>query len=217
MDSGFEVTNPRRALLVGATATGSLLVGVIAVVALLVVPLLSRVDMTLETLNSSLPILEQVGPDVGTLRSDVDEITPDVDSLEETVLDVSSGLGMVNDSVDQLQPPLGTVDESIRSVDDSVQLVADRVVTLDESVRRMEGRLGTLDVLPEVLAEMRRTTEGIGRITGHTAALNDELGRVVDALDRTTALLADTEQHVENLDRKTGPVLLPDGDGRSVD
>ena len=213
MDAGFEVTDPRRALLVGGALGGSLLVGAAAVVALLVVPLLGRVDRTLETLNASLPILEQVGPDVQTLRGDVGEIAPDVDTLEGTVQDVEQGLGTIDDSIGGLRPPLATVDDSVRGVDDSVQGVARRVGALDDSLRRMEASLGALDTLPSVLEELRTTTDGIATIADRTDVLVGQLGRVAMSLERMTALLEETEQHVENLDRKTGPVLVPGGGG----
>ena len=209
MDAGFEVTSPRRAMLVGASVVGSLLVGVVAVVGLLVVPLLDRVDTTLETLNSSLPILEQVGPDVDAIRNDVGEIAPDVGSLEGMVREVEAGLGTVDQSVNQLRPPLDTVD-------DSVQGVASQLETLDESVRRLEVSLGPLGVLPDVLEELRHTSDTIATVADHTDALSRQLGRVASSLDQVTVLLEETEQHVENLDRKTGPVLVPDS-GRTAD
>lgn len=218
MDTGLQVTDARRLVLVGATVIGSLLVGGIALVAVLVVPVLSRLGTTIETLNTSLPILEQVGPDVDSLEGNVGEIAPDVDSLDDTVRDVRAGLGTVTDSIDGLHPPLGTIDDSVRGVDDSVrgvdaslQDVADRLDTLDASLQQMQGSLGALGVLPNLLDELGRTTAGVGTIADHTATMGRELGQLAAALERITALLEETEQHVENLDRKTGPVLLDDG------
>lgn len=43
MDTGVTVTDPKRALFAGVTALGALMVGMAAVVALLVAPLLGRV------------------------------------------------------------------------------------------------------------------------------------------------------------------------------
>lgn len=215
MDTGVQVTDPKRAVLAGASALGALLVGMAAVVALLVAPLLGRVDRTLETLNSSLPILEQVGPDVDRLRRDVGAITPDVGAIGEDVAEVEQGLGAVDGSVRGLRDPLGTIDGSVRSVDTSVDEVARQVAGLDDSIVRLESQLQALGILPALLDELRRTSDGVAGIAEGTSTLQSQLGAVVASLERVAALLDETEQHVENLDRKTGPVLLP-GSGRTA-
>ena len=71
-------------------------------------------------------------------------------------------------------------------------------------------------MLPDVLEELRHTSTTIATVADHTGTLRRQLGRVANSLDQVTVLLEETEQHVENLDRKTGPVPVPDS-GRTAD
>ena len=166
MDTGIEVTDPRRAAASVAIAVAALLVLTLAIVVLLVRPVLTRVDMTLQTLNSSLPILEELGPDVNALRQDVEGVAPDVATIEGTLTGVEDGLGAI-----------------------------------DASVR---GLRGPLEALSAVLEELVPPAPASATIGDQTAA-SARPGHLADALDRLTALLEETEQHVENIDRKTGP------------
>lgn len=154
--TGFEVTDRRRALQVAGVGFAALLVLVLAVVMLFVRPVLDRVDQTLLTLNSALPVLNDLGPDVDAVRSDVSEVTPDVEALRGSLGDLSGGIDDIN------------------------------------------GSLGRLEALDTLVGELERTTAGIDTISAR-------LAEVTDALERVLVLLEETEQHVENIDEKSGP------------
>lgn len=203
MDAGVEITDSRKLLRVLGVGGAAVLILLIGLGSLVLLPLLSRADRTLDVIERTLPVVEeQIGPDVSTLRH---EIPPTVDEML-TVLDaVQSQLGDVNDGVTALEPPLQSVDTQMGALREDVKPISllDSVLQAVSVLPEVRDAVG---VLPQMLTSLEGTRTGVTEVNSNIVALRERL-------DHMIALLEEIEQHVENIDRKTGPVVPPAGPG----
>lgn len=155
-------------------------VGILALV-LVVVPTLRQVNHTLELVEAAMPIIQQIGPEVDRIDRNVQGVAPEIDGIRE---------------------PLGRMEE--------------RLGGLSVPVERMAAGLddvgGSVDELPELRRELARMHATMRAIEadfdlagGNIAAMLDRLDRLARDFERVVALLQKTAEHVESLDRKTGP------------
>lgn len=202
MDAGIEITDPGRFLRVLAVGGGAALVLVLAVGSLFIVPVLMRADRTLDTLEAALPVVaDEIAPDVANLRSDVDELPPTVDGVLSTLEEVDSRLSEVNDGVSALEPPLRSVDREITGLRQDVQPIS-LLADVADAVAVLPEMLEAVRVLPEMLTALRSTRDGVSEVSSHLLGLRDQM-------DRLLVLIEEVERHVENIDRKTGPIVPP--------
>lgn len=167
---------------------------------LILLPLLSRADQALDAIEGALPVVEQqIGPDVSTLRQDV---PPTVGEMLAVLTSVQSRLGDVNDGVTALHPPLRSMDTQVGALRQDLQPISLLGSVLD-AVRVLPEVRDAVGVLPEMLASLDGTRTGVAEVNSNIVALRERL-------DHMIALLEEVERHVENIDRKTGPVVPPD-------
>lgn len=200
VDAGLEVTDARKLLRVLALGGAAVLILLLGLGSLVVLPMLSRADRALDAIEDALPVVEeQIGPDVATLRH---EVPPTVDEMLAVLDNVQSQLGDVNDGVTALHPPLRSMDTQVGGLRQDVEPISLLGGVLD-AVRVLPEVRDAVGVLPEMLASLEGTRTGVADVNSNIVALRERL-------DDMIALLEEIEQHVENIDRKTGPVVPPD-------
>lgn len=175
----LSVSN-RTLAIVAALAAAALIVATVTAAAVLI-PTLRRVDRTLSLIEHAMPVITGLGPEVGRIDRNVQAVAPEV-------------LG--------IRDPLGRMEGRLGELSEPVERMA----------AGLDGVEGSVDDLPELrreLVRMHATMREISRDFDSTgtniAAMLNRLDRLAQQFERVVALLAKTAEHVENLDRKTGP------------
>lgn len=180
-------------VVIGLVAATAVTLGVIA---LLLLPTLQRVDHAVAAMTDAIPAIEQMQPDLASVDGNMErEVVPAMRGLD-------GDLAAIGDRVGEIQDPLTRLEA--------------RMVDLQGAIDELGQPLDTLPLLREDLGAMRADIaamrSGIAGLSssleGTEAAMGDLVDlmeRLVGSFDRVVALLDETEQHVENIDRKTGP------------
>jgi uncharacterized protein YoxC len=175
----LSVSNRTLAIVAGLAAAALIIATVTA--AAVLIPTLRRVDRTLSLIEQAMPVITALGPEVDRIDRNVEAVAPEV-------------LG--------IRDPLGRMEGRLGSLSAPIERMA---VGLD-------GVEGSVDDLPELrreLVRMHATMREISRdfdATGtNIVAMLNRLDRLAQQFERVVALLTKTAEHVENLDRKTGP------------
>lgn len=186
-------------------AAGSVVTVVVAVaVGAIVWPVLQRVDRTASLIEESLPILQAIGPEVSTIEQNVDTLTPQISS-------VGPGLTELDGRIEDLESPLLRLEARIAELQGSLSTL-DELPALRSDLRDGLGTIST--ELAETNASLRSVRDDFSVTTERIGQLTDAVTRLVEQFEQVVALLDETEQHVENLDRKTGPA--PPGEQRTA-
>lgn len=128
-------------------------------------------------------------------------VLPEVGEQLTELLGVARSLGSAADGVVAAAEPLAAVGTDIRA--------------LQERLDGLETQLGKLEALGEPLDSLAASAEPLpGQLAQLTTAAT-AIASLVDVVDQLVASIGRIEQHAANLDRKTGPVLLPDLTGVS--
>lgn len=173
--------------------------GVTAVVAVtvgaIVWPVLQRVDDTLSLIEDSLPILQAIQPEVDTIE----------------------------DNVSELVPPITAVGPSLEGLDGRIDELSDPLVRVERRIAQLQASLGAVETLPALRRDLNQGLESLGAqlavTNGSLSAVRTDfatttrsiqqltaaVAQLVSQFEQVVALLEETEEHVENLDRKTGP------------
>ncbi len=172
-----------------ALATTIALVGGAVLVAL---PFLDRVDALLTDLESTLPVVHDIRPEVGRIDENVDHVTPRIGELH------------------------GQLDDFEGALDD----VADPVVRVEAHMLRLLDAVEALEAveaLPEIQHDFGRVADDLDAMRGDFVHVRDLMEELVvtlqvlgDDFGDVVELLEETAESVDNLDRKTGPP--PPGD-----
>lgn len=165
----------------GAVATLVVLGGLVA----LVMPAALRFSRTLvEVQEQVLPLLYEVRPEVGRIDGNVETVTPQVGQLRGQI----DGL---HGSLDQLADPVERLEARMAQLQDAVEPIGS-LPELHEELTAIGG-------------SMRAIRTDFAALHAAVLEMTDVVGGLGSDFDRVVELLQKTAEHVENLDRKTGP------------
>lgn len=182
---------------------GAATVAVIAVLAALLLPTLGRVDDAVTALAQAAPALQEMPPDLRSVDRNIDdEVVPAMQGLDGDLADLGDRVGEINDPLTRVEARLERLQGSIDGLAgpiESLPMLREDIVAMGEDLDAVRGGID------DVVAGLDGTQRSISDLV-------TLMERLTGSFDRVVALLDETEQHVENLDRKTGPAPPGVGD-----
>jgi ABC-type transporter Mla subunit MlaD len=188
------------------------LIAVLTMIAIGLVMLLPYLPR-LAAAGSALPEITESAERSPTTLDQVERIDDNVERVVPPVLEAVAVLPEVGDQLEQL---LG-VARSLGSAADGVVAAAEPLAAVGTDIRALRARLdgletqlGRLEALGEPLDSLATSARPLpGQLEQLTAAAT-AIASIAEVLDQLVGSIGRMEQHVANLDQKTGPVLLPD-------
>lgn len=115
-------------------------------------------------------------------------------------------------SLQSVDGSLSSVDGSLSSVDSRLRLTLAEVVRLRKELEPLVSQAPSLAGIATALATVEADLRGLSELPKQLSALRDNtngLDKLPGQLAQLIEVLRAVQAHVANLDRKTGPVLLP--------
>lgn len=160
------------------------LLAVVGIGVVVLVPLIDRVDAVLTGIEDTLPLVQELRPEVGRIDRNVETVTPQVGQLR------------------------GQLDGFDTAIDD----LSDPVVRMEARLAELQDTIEPIEALPQLQQDFGAVSADLAGIRSDFAEVSDSMHQlllVIEELDARFAavveLLEKTAEHVENLDRKTGP------------
>ena len=157
----------------------------------------------------SLPVLTRLA---GSERS-LDKVNS-IDTKVSQVVSELEGLDLeqLTKNTTPLAGSLKSVDGSVSSMDSQLQLTLAEVVRLRKELEPLVTQAPSLAGIASALAQVESDLRGLAQLPEQLSALRantNGLDKLPDQIAQLIEVLRAVQVHVANLDRKTGPVLLP--------
>ncbi len=197
------------------TVTLGLLVVVLAIVAVKLPGLLGDDDAA-----TAINTAPQAFEDIGSIDEGVAGVKLEVSKLFDPLKKISSDVPEIKPSVDLLLDQVEALGVQISSLQGSTGALSDNAKALTAAAERVTKIRDDLALLQGTLAEVQKLRAPVTDLAGSVRGLPDVLtdlnvsARKIATFDELlkalVSSLANIEESVGNLDRKTGPVLLPE-------
>lgn len=175
---------------------------VLALVSLaLVLPALPRMVEASGTLPTASTVVEgapETLKQVERIDGNVAKVTPSVITAVDQIPALTEQLEKLLTLADTLHDDVGDLQESVEPLNSS----AAELVTVAQQIEALRG---TLIELLALGAPVRDLSEATGPILDQLRQLNESAATLASLVPTMESL----DEHITNLDRKTGPVLLP--------
>jgi hypothetical protein len=157
----------------------------------------------------SLPVLTRLA---GSERS-LDRVNS-IDAKVSRVVEELQGLDLeqLTENTTPLAGSLKSVDGSVSSMDGQLRLTLAEVVRLRKELEPLIGTAPSLAGIATQLERVEADLRGLAALPTQLTALQDNtdgLDQLPGQIAQLIEVLRSVQAHVANLDRKTGPVLIP--------
>ncbi|EFQ84851.1 hypothetical protein HMPREF0063_10192 [Aeromicrobium marinum DSM 15272] len=173
------------------------------------VPFLVQLARTAPELTTAAGVVQ----DAPETIEQVERIDGNVQDVVPSVLEVVEQIPLVGDQLTQLLEVATGLSSSAAGIEvaaGTLATLSDEIGPIREQIAALQAQLAALEAIGAPLDSLAVSAEPLpGQLADLTTAAVT-IASLVDVVPQLLAAIERMEQHVANLDRKTGPVLLPD-------